>query len=187
MRTISTVPKTAVRERAPSRRWERTAPSCGRYKASPTSPLPRCCKWDWRSSRCTSRPLTSCWHSIWWRGSSRAPGDANQDWSRANSIAAGVGSEEGELAVVIFLRYYHRKNNATPPYLHEPNPATGTTCPPAPPLSALPRAQTGPGAVGVLLQRHRAEADDEVRQSPLRLRLRPHQASTAILRPHLQN
>src|ERR1019366_7109616 len=54
------------------------------------------------------------------------------------------------------------------------------------PHAALRRTQAGPRATGAFLQRDGAEADDEVRQSPLRLRLRPRQASRALLRDHLQ-
>src|ERR1035437_6065054 len=189
MRTSSTVPKTVVREREPSRRWEqiRSPDDPWRHKAGPTSPLPRCCKWAWRRRRCTSRPLPCCWDSIWWRGSCRALLDANQDWSRANSRAAGVVPERVELAIVICLRYYHRKHHATDSSLYERNPAPGTECHPGTPHAALRRTQAGPRATGAFLQRDGAEADDEVRQSPLRLRLRPRQASRALLRDHLQD
>ena len=37
-------------------------------------------------------------------GSSRALPDASQDWSRANSTAAGVAGKEAAVAFVIFLR-----------------------------------------------------------------------------------
>ena len=50
-------------------------------------------------------------------------GDANQDWSRANSRDAGVELDEAEVAAFIILRYSYRRTNATAPFLPERNPA----------------------------------------------------------------
>jgi len=51
----------------------------------PTSPLPRCWMWACRSSRCTSRPLCSCWHSIWCKGSCKVGGADSQSSREENS------------------------------------------------------------------------------------------------------
>ena len=56
-------------------------------------------------------------------GSSRALPEASQDCSKANSTAAGVVRGETAVAVVMFLRYYYRKNNATSPHSRERSPA----------------------------------------------------------------
>ncbi|PYT24178.1 MAG: hypothetical protein DMG57_29650 [Acidobacteria bacterium] len=50
--------------------------------------------------------------------------------------------------------------------------------------ATLPGTQTRPGADRVFLQRHSSEGDDEVRQTPVRLCLRCHQAPQSVLRAH---
>jgi hypothetical protein len=49
-------------------------------------------------------------------GSWMALPEASQDGSKANSTPAGVVRDETAVAVVIFLRSYYRKNDATSPH-----------------------------------------------------------------------
>ena len=104
--------------------------------------------------------------------------------SELDSRRSGI-SRRNSVAVVIFLRYYYRKNNVTRSCFE-------SRVRPVAPNASLERhtqrfhgTQTRSRSVGVLLQRYGSEADDEVRQSPVRLCLRPHQAPRALLRTHL--
>jgi len=66
------------------------------------------------------------------------------------------------------------------------NPLCRAECFSGTPRATLPGTKTGARTDRVFLQRYGSEADDEVRQSPLCLCRRPHEASRALLRAHLQ-
>ena len=138
------------------------------------SPLPRCCKWAWRRRRWTSRPLACCWDSIWWRGSWRALEDASQD-SSSETQQTQVSYQQGNNLQYWHVTTVHRKTmsrvsvskSGISPLVRNASLERHTQ-------RFLELNETGAGRV--FLQRYSTEANDEVRQSPVRLCLRRHQA-----------
>src|SRR5205823_2432275 len=112
--------------------------------------------------------------------------EASQDCSRENSIAAGVAPDEEELAVAMFLRYHYcKKMSRTRPSKSEIL-RVDQNAPLERDAQRFRELRRGLEKHRVLLQRYGSEADDEMRKSPMRLRLRSHAAPWALLRTDIQ-